>query len=152
MKVEPDRTRAGRMKEEFLNETSESARTIEALRARISALSTAILRISASLEVTTVLQEAVDSARALTGARYGLIATIDEDGDVQDFFSSGFTPEEHRQLTEWPDGLRLFAQLRDLPGPIRLSDFPAFVGSLGFSLELIRSNTFHSPCIHLMKP
>ena len=125
-----------------MNETSESARTIEALRARISTLSTAILRISASLEVTTVLQEAVDSARVLTGARYGAIATIDGTGEVQDFFSSGFTPEEHRQLTEWPDGPRLFAQLRDLPGPIRLSDFPAFVGSLGFSQELIRSNTF----------
>ena len=125
-----------------MNETSESAQAIEALRARISALSTAILRISASLEVATVLQEAVDSARALTGARYGLIATIDETGEVQDFFSSGFTPEEHRQLTEWPDGPRLFAQLRDLPGPIRVSDFHAFVGSLGFSLELIRSNTF----------
>ena len=125
-----------------MNETSESARTIETLRARISALSTAILRISASLEVTTVLQEAVDSARALTGARYGFIATIDGTGEVQDFFSSGFTPEEHRQLTEWPDGPGLFAQLRDLPGPIRLSDFPAFVGSLGFSQELIRSKTF----------
>ena len=125
-----------------MNETSESARTIETLRARISALSTAILRISASLEVTTVLQEAVDSARALTGARYGLIATIDETGEVQDFFSSGFTPEEHRQLTDWPDGPSLFARLRDLPGPIRLSDLPAFVGSLGFSPELMRSKTF----------
>ena len=41
----------------LLNETSESARAIETLRARISTLSTAILRISASLEVDTVLQE-----------------------------------------------------------------------------------------------
>ena len=37
----------------------------EALRARISALSAASLRISASLDLETVLNEIVDSARAL---------------------------------------------------------------------------------------
>ena len=123
-------------------QTSEPGREIEALRERISALSAAILRISASLDVATVLQEAVDGARALTGARFGLIATTDDAGGVQEFCSSGFTPEEHRQLTEWPDGPKLFAHLRDLPGPIRLTDLPTFVHSLGFSPDLMRSKTF----------
>ena len=82
-----------------MNETEQPGPEAEALRERISALSTAILRISASLDVSTVLQEAVDGARALTGARYGLIATTDDAGTVREFFSSGFTPEEHRQLT-----------------------------------------------------
>ncbi|MCY3855862.1 MAG: hypothetical protein OXF78_06150, partial [Rhodospirillales bacterium] len=50
----------------------------EALRGRIAALSAAILRISASLEAHTVLQEVVDSARALIGARYGVIVSVDE--------------------------------------------------------------------------
>ena len=63
-------------------------------------------------------------------------------GDVQEFVSSGFTAEEHRQFVEWPEGLRLFAHLRDLPGPIRLADLPAFVRSLGLSADLIRSKTF----------
>ena len=52
----------------------------EALRARISALSAASLRISASLDLETVLNEIVDSTRALTGARFAAIATIDEAG------------------------------------------------------------------------
>ena len=52
------------------------------LRGRLSQLSTAILRISAILDVDTVLQEVVDSARALTGARYGIITTVDESGAV----------------------------------------------------------------------
>ena len=120
----------------------EPEREIEALRERISALSSASLRISASLDVATVLQEVVDSARALTGARYGLIATTDEKGEVQEFVSSGFTEAEHRQFVEWSDGPRLFAHLRDLPGPIRLADLPAFVRSLGFSADLMRSKTF----------
>ena len=45
-----------------------------ALRARISALSAASLRISASLDLEMVLNEVVESARALTGARYGVLA------------------------------------------------------------------------------
>ncbi|MDE0381980.1 MAG: response regulator [Rhodospirillales bacterium] len=125
-----------------MNETKQPGPEAEALRERISALSTAILRISASLDVSTVLQEAVDGARALTGARFGLIATTDDAGAVREFRSSGFTPEEHRQLTEWPDGPKLFAHLRDLPGPIRLTNLPAFVHSLGFSPDLMRSKTF----------
>ena len=125
-----------------MNETVDPEREIELLRQRISALSTAILRISASLDVTTVLQEAVDSARALTGARYGIVTTIDETGEVGEFVSSGFSEEEHRQFLEWPDGPKLFAHLHDLPGPIRLTDLPALVLSLGFSSDLMRSKTF----------
>ena len=45
------------------------------LRERIAKLSTASLRISASLDLDTVLSEVVESARALTGARYGGIVT-----------------------------------------------------------------------------
>ena len=113
-------------------------RRIETLRA----LSAAILRVNASLDLTTVLQEVVDRARALTGARYGVVTTVDETGQVQDFVSSGFTSEEHRQLAAWPDGPRLFEHFRDLDAPLRLADLPAFVRSLGFSCELISSKTF----------
>ena len=120
----------------------ELRRENEALGERISKLSTAILRISASLDVNTVLQEVVDSARALTGARYGVITTIDAAGQPQDFVSSGFTPAEHRQLADWPDGPRLFEHLRDLPGALRLGDLPGYVRERGFSSDLMRSKTF----------
>ena len=68
-----------------------------ALRARISALSAASLRINASLDLETVLNEVVESARALTGARYGAIATIDDAGVPQDFVTSGFTSKERNR-------------------------------------------------------
>ena len=113
-----------------------------ALRARISALSAASLRINASLDLETVLNEVVGSARALTGARYGAIATIDDAGVPQDFVTSGFTAEEHRKLVEWPDGPRLFEYFRDLPGPLRLADVPDYVRSLGFSTDRLPSKTF----------
>ena len=48
------------------------ARENEALRQRLSRLSEAGLRINESLDFGTVLQDVVDSARALTGARHGV--------------------------------------------------------------------------------
>ena len=121
-----------------------------ALRARISALSAASLRISASLDLETVLNEVVESARALSGARYGAIATIDEAGVPQDFVTSGFTAEEHRNMEEWPDGPRLFEFFRDLLAPLRIPDVSAYVRSLGFSSDRLPSKTFQGmPMRHL---
>ena len=114
----------------------------EAQRDLVVRLSAAILRINASLEPDTVLREVLDSARALTGARYGVITTVDEAGQVQDFVSSGIGPEEHRQLVGWSDGPRLFEHFRAQPGALRLDDLPAYVRSLGFSADLILSKTF----------
>ena len=55
---------------------------IRVLRERLSKLCAAVLRISASLDLDTVLREVVESARALTGARYGGITTIDKAGQA----------------------------------------------------------------------
>ena len=125
-----------------MNQPDETGQEIEALRERISRLSAAILRISASLDPATVLQEVVDSARALTGARYGIITTVDEAGQPQDLVTSGFTAEEHAQLAAWPDGPRLCAHFRDLEAPLRVADLPAYVRALGFSPELMRAKSF----------
>ena len=115
---------------------------VEALRTRISDLSAAILRISASLDVDTVLREVVESARALTGARYGLIATIDEAGRPQEFVTSGLSQEEAAQAASWPDAPRLFEHLRSLDAPLRLPDLGEYVGSLGLAPGLIPCRSF----------
>ena len=113
----------------------------EALRDRISRLNEAILRINGSLDLSTVLREAVDSACVLTGARCGVITTIGEGGKPRDLVSSGFTPDEHRQLTGWPDGPRFFEHLRDLSETVQLPDLPAYVRSLGLSAHLLPAKT-----------
>ena len=125
-----------------MNDFEAIRRENQALRDRTARLTAAILRISASLDVDTVLQEVVDSARALTGARGGVITTIDEAGRPLDFVSSGLTPDQHREMASWPDGLRLFEHLRDLPSPLRLRDFSEHVRSLGFSADLLSFKTF----------
>ena len=114
-----------------LRNDDELKRENEALRNRSSNLCAAVLRINASLEVTTVLREVVESARALTGARYGVITTIDDAKQVEATVFSGFTPEEHERAVRWPAAMRLFEHFRDLPGVLRLSDLAAYVQSLG---------------------
>ena len=126
-----------------MKETRDEMRQrFEMLETRISNLCAAILRINASLDLETVLREIVDSARALTGARYGLIVTIDDAGKPQeDFVTAGVTPDVHAKLAGWSDGRRLFAHFRDLREPLRVADLPSYVRDLGFSSKLMVVNT-----------
>ena len=113
-------------------------------RERLSALSAAVLRISASLDEATVLREVVDSARALTGARYGVIATVDDAGRPrpQDTIIAGLGPADERRVADWPDAMRLFEHLRGLDGPLRVADLGDYVASLGLAPGLIPCRTF----------
>ena len=106
---------------------------IQALRERLSKLSTAVLCINSSLDLDTVLHEIVTSARDLVGARYGMITTIDEARQPQDFVTSGWSQDEKRLLMEWPPALSFFKHIRDLPGPLRLADLPTYIRSIGYA-------------------
>ena len=120
----------------------------EVLRERISRLSAASLRISASLDLNTVLREVVDSARTLTGARFGGVVTVGDSGQVQEFVTSGITAAEHQRVADWPDGLRIFEHFRDLPGPLRLRNLPEYLRSLGHSPDPFPSKTFQCTPMH----
>ena len=109
----------------------ELVREIESLRDRLSRLSQASLRITGDLDLDTVLQGVVDGARSLTGARMGGITVLDDGGGLQEFITSGLTPEEHRLFVELPGGPEFFAYLSQLPEPLRLADFSAYTQPLG---------------------
>ena len=132
-----------------------------ALRERLSRLSQASLRINESLDLDTVLQGVLDSARALAGARYGVLAVLpgldSMDGmsgpeglprlpDVPDvpgqdsvpapgqagaLLASGLTPDQFRGLQEIPGGEDIFRYLGSLPGPLRVADLSAHAAALG---------------------
>ena len=106
-------------------------REIAELRERLSRLSEAGLRITEDLDFNSVLQGVLDSARSLTGARYGVITLQDAAGNVEDFLSSGMTNDEAQRLWTQPDGLRHFAYLGSIPGPLRVPDLPAHLRSVG---------------------
>ena len=131
-----------------MSDTAELRREIEVLRERYCALTSAILRISASLDVDTVLREIAEAARALTGARYAVITTVDTAGQLEDAVLCGFTPEEERQVVEWTDGLRVFEAMRDLPAPMRVTDMRGYVAGLGFSTDGVIIDTFQGTPMH----
>ena len=117
------------------------ARENAALRERIATLHAAILKGNASLDLDTVLAEVLDCARRLTGARFGVIVTVEEDVP-RDITFSGLAPEQEREVLATPDGLRLFAHLRELPAPARLADFPGYVAELGMEAPWIFTRSY----------
>ena len=125
-----------------MTQSADLKQEIAALRQRVATLNTAILRINASLDLETVLGEVVESARTLTGARWGVIATVDESGSPLDFVFSGFTPEEQRELYTWPDSARLFQHFRGLAEPLRVDDLSVYVRGLGIEPAPAFSRSF----------
>ena len=104
---------------------------IEGLRDRLTKLSEASLRINKSLDFGDVLQDVVDSARALTGSRYGGITILDDAGEVQEFVVSGITADEHKALWEMPEGMDIFERLIRMDEPLRTPDLANLLKSLG---------------------
>ncbi|MDE2844378.1 MAG: response regulator [Chloroflexota bacterium] len=106
-------------------------REIEALRERLSRLGEAGLRINEDLDFSTVLQGVLDSARSLTGARYGVLVLHDADGTAADFLASGMTPEETGRLWNIPGWPEHFAYLVRMQGPLRVPDLLEHIRALG---------------------
>ena len=104
----------------------------EALRRRLSGLSEASLRINESLDLGTVLQGVLDSARSLTGARYALITTVDGMGAGGGLLGVGSDCfGVSAAVGGWRGGLEFFAYLSTLGRPLRVADFGEHVVSLG---------------------
>ena len=114
-------------------------------------MSEASLRINESLDFDTVLQDVVDSARALTGSRYGAITFLGEKRRGPDFIVSGLTEDEHRGLWEMSQGLEFFEYLSGLEEPLRVSNIAGHLDALGmpeFSPPVSASALLVAPIRH----
>ena len=108
------------------------ARAGNETRRRLARLSEAILRISKNLDLNVVLQEAVDSARTLTDARYGAIIAVGGSGAPGEVIISGLEPEATSRLLAFPQGEALLQCLSEQSGPLRTPDFVAHADAAGF--------------------
>ena len=92
---------------------------IQTLRERLSRLGQASLRINESLDFDKVLQEMVDSARALTASHYGVITLHDENGVAGEFLASGMTADEKAEVLQFVRIIESQSDLvRDLIGEL----------------------------------
>ena len=131
-----------------MDDPDNTRRGLQTARDRTAALSAAILRTNASLDLDTVLREAVHAARELTEAGRGMIVTIDEAGVQDGFFESGFTRTEAAELAAWPDRERLFEHLRSLSTTLRVHDLAAYVRNLGMTPTLAFFCAFQGTPMH----
>ncbi|MCY4620672.1 MAG: winged helix-turn-helix domain-containing protein [bacterium] len=94
-------------------------------------MSQASIRITETLDLSTVLQGVVDGACSLTGAQRGGVTVLDDGGQAPVFITSGLTREERQLLFELPGGFEFFEHLSGLPEPLRVADFSGYIRELG---------------------
>src|SRR4051812_28393304 len=100
--------------------------------AQLQALHEAGLVLSSELTLETVLERIVELARALTGARYGALAMVDEAGQIVRFLTTGLTDEERARLGEPPTGRGLLGRIFVDTSPIRVAEIGQDPRSIGF--------------------
>ena len=104
----------------------------ERMRERFVALGALTQRMAATLNPVTVLQEVVDAACELTGARYGALGTFAADGRIVDFVTHGVTDDERAAIGDLPQGLGLLGWLQKSQRPLRSADLGTHRRSVGF--------------------
>src|SRR5438093_756238 len=95
------------------------------------AMSDAVLAIAAERAVDPVLQQLVDSARSLVGARYAAIGVPDGEGGFAKFITSGMTDAQYEALGELPRTHGLLRAMLESPEPYRtqnVQEDPRFEG------------------------
>ena len=100
---------------------------VAVLRERLSQLCEAFLRINESLDLDSVLQEVLDSARSLTGAQVGVIVLVTGQQRTAEFLFSGMTPEQAGELQQLSNKWELFEHFYGIEAPLRLHDFQGYL-------------------------
>ena len=111
-----------RTQDAALDQAEEPAGESRMPQDRLSRLSQAILSINQEPDPDAVLQRILEGARSLTGARHGAITVFDASGGMQDFITSGSSPERPGPL----------GHLNQVAGPVRLSDIASHSSPVGF--------------------
>lgn len=96
------------------------------------ALHEAGLAITSELDLGALLQQVVDQARELVGARYGALTLIDNQGETEMFLTSGLTEEQKRMIGSTPLRHGVLGIVVDQAQSLRLSDVASHPQSSGF--------------------
>jgi signal transduction histidine kinase len=108
-----------------------AANDVLATQGRLRALLKANQAIVSQLELPSVLRRIVAAAAELANARYGGLAVLTADGELEDFVQVGMTEDDLQAIGRPPHGVGVLAAVVEDPRPIRLerlSDHPRFGG------------------------
>ena len=97
----------------------------------------------AKLDVETVLQQLLDVAREVTGARYATVRVLDDSRErLGRFVTAGIDPETHRAIGDLPTGRGILGLLIEDPRPLRLAHIGDHPHSYGFPSAHPEMETF----------
>jgi signal transduction histidine kinase len=100
---------------------------------RLRALLDAGVALTSELSLESLLQKLVETAAALTGARYAALGVIDESGtELERFLTTGVDAETHRAIGDLPRGRGILGVLIRETRALRLGDISADPRSVGF--------------------
>jgi signal transduction histidine kinase len=101
-------------------------------RDRTELLIEAGLALASELSLGAVLQRIVELAVDITGARYGALGVLGDDGRIEEFITEGITPEERVAIGDPPAGHGILGVLISEARPLRLDDIADDPRSVGF--------------------
>lgn len=115
-----------------LSDLVQAANQVLATQGRLRGLLQANQRITAQLDLESVLRSIVDAARDLTGAQYAALGIIGDHGGLVRFVHAGMDEEHVRRIGHLPVGEGLLGALIHDPRPIRITEIAADPRSVGF--------------------
>ncbi|MFB7913266.1 GAF domain-containing protein [Streptomyces sp. NPDC056061] len=100
---------------------------------RLSRILEAVLSVGTDLDLRVTLQQIVDTATELTGARYGALGVLDPElGTIGELFTCGLDDAGRRRIGEFPDGHSgMLGALLGESGPLRSDDLTTDPRSCG---------------------
>jgi len=105
---------------------------LEQKNRELLALHEASLDITGELNLETVLQDVVERARALIGARYGALSFLREQGGIEAFLTSGITSEQRLAIGPIPEGHGVLGVVLQKGERLREADLTRHPESVGF--------------------
>ena len=100
---------------------------------KLHALIEAILLIEADVNLTTLLENIVERATTLVGARYGALGVLANDGTtLSSFITYGVDDRQRALIGELPRGEGVLGETIRLARPLRVDDLTTHAGRSGF--------------------
>ncbi|MFI5008906.1 MAG: GAF domain-containing protein [Solirubrobacterales bacterium] len=85
------------------------------------------------LDQKAVLDQVLQAAREITGARYAALGVLDDRrSELEQFLTAGIDEETHRKIGALPRGRGVLGALIEQPEPLRLADVGLHPSSYGF--------------------
>ncbi len=113
-------------------ESATLLKTTEEQRDRLRFLHEAMATIAGERDWEVILRRVVELSCELTGARYGALAVLDDDGGLARFITSGLTDDEKAAIAHLPRGEGLLGEVIQMRQALRVDDISRHPSSAGF--------------------